>query len=117
MSKEIIPNRAFAAVLAESGLSNKRLARLVGEASRARGKREVRSDHVAVGRWLDGGQPQTEAAECIAAVLSQTLKRAVTPAALGFTERRAARGLRRRRCRATSRTRPTRSPPLRACVP
>ena len=85
VSKEIIPNRAFAAVLAESGLSHKRLARLVGEASRARGKRELRTDHVAVSRWLDGGQPQAEAAECIAAVLSHTLKRAITPASLGFT--------------------------------
>lgn len=84
VGKGTAPNRAFAAALAESDLSHKRLARLVRDLSQRRGT-PLYSDHVAVGRWLAGVQPRGEAARCIAGVLSDALRRSVTPAALGFT--------------------------------
>lgn len=78
------PNRALHAVLTQSGLSNNRLAREVQAESRRRGV-EVHTDHVTVKRWLDGQQPKGDTAQYVATVLSRAVKRAVTPAALGFT--------------------------------
>jgi hypothetical protein len=83
-SKKAAPNRALHAVLAQAGLSNNRLARDVQAESRRRGA-EVHTDHVTVKRWLDGQQPKADTAHFVATVLSRALNRAVTPAALGFT--------------------------------
>jgi len=83
-SKQAAPNRALQVVLTQAGLSNNRLARDVQAESRRRGA-EVHTDHVTVKRWLGGQQPKAETAHFVATVLSRALNRAVTPAALGFT--------------------------------
>lgn len=78
------PNRALAAVLDEARVSRKGLARRVRDLAHRDGKR-ISTDHVSVGRWLDGGQPMPDAARYVAAALSEILRRAITPTALGFT--------------------------------
>lgn len=78
------PNRALAAVLDEARVSRKGLARRVRDLAHRDGKR-LSTDHVSVGRWLDGGQPKPDAARYVAAALSEVLRRAITPTALGFT--------------------------------
>ncbi|MFC4943331.1 hypothetical protein [Pseudonocardia sp. GCM10023141] len=84
MAKDVQPNRAFAAALAESGLSHKRFALNVRGLAQSRGG-VVYSDHGSVKRWLDGVQPKPETAHYIAAAMSDALRRAITPLTLGFT--------------------------------
>lgn len=83
-TKVTTPNRAFVAVLAQSGMSNNGLARHVQAESHRRGV-PVYPTHGSVGRWLRGMQPEARTAQYIAAILSRKLRRAVTPAELGFT--------------------------------
>lgn len=78
-----VPNNALAAVVAESGMSRKRLARLVRAACAETGTTS-RADHVAVSRWLAGVTPRRDTARAIAAVLSAELGRAVTLADIGL---------------------------------
>lgn len=83
-AKGLTPNRALAAVLDEARVSRNGLARRVKNLAQRDGK-QLATDHVSVKRWLDGVQPQPDAARYIAAALSEVLRRAVTPTALGFT--------------------------------
>jgi hypothetical protein len=78
-----VPNRQLAAVVAESGISRKRLARLVREACAAQGTRSS-ANHVSVSRWLAGMTPRPDTARALAGVLSGELGRAVTPADIGM---------------------------------
>lgn len=84
VTKGPIPNRALAAILDEGRVSRKGLARRVKDLAHRDGK-QLSTDHVSIKRWLDGGQPQPETARYVAAALSEVLRRAVTPTALGFT--------------------------------
>ena len=84
VTKGPTPNRALAAILDEGRVSRKGLARRVRDLAR-RDDKHLATDHVSVKRWLDGGQPQPDTARYVAAALSEVLRRAVTPTALGFT--------------------------------
>jgi transcriptional regulator with XRE-family HTH domain len=77
------PNERLAAVMRESGLSQKSLARAVRELSARRGS-PVACDHTAVGRWLGGMRPRERTARLLAEVLSARLGRPVSVADLGF---------------------------------
>jgi hypothetical protein len=78
------PNRAFAAALAEAGVSNKGLALRVRQLAERDGQ-TASTDHAAIKRYLDGMQPKLPAARYIAAVLSERVGRRITPSDLGFT--------------------------------
>jgi tetratricopeptide (TPR) repeat protein len=79
------PNERLRAAIAESGLSNKALARAVRTASAAQG-RPVRSDHTAVIRWLAGGQPRGATADALCRALTARLGRPVTPPDIGLAQ-------------------------------
>lgn len=77
------PNKLLAAVLEEAGFSHKGFAARV----RAEGTRaglDIKTDHVAVGRWLGGMRPHDDTIRCIVAVLSNKLHRKITFADVGF---------------------------------
>ena len=76
-------NDRLSEVMAESGLSNKALARAVREAS-ARDGHLASCDHTAVSRWLAGTGPRDRTARYVAQVLGSRLGRSVAPADLGF---------------------------------
>jgi tetratricopeptide (TPR) repeat protein len=77
------PNHLLAAVMDKAGVSNKGLAsRVRAEAERA--GLAIRSDHVAVRRWLDGTVPREDTIRCITAALSRKLGRRVSRAEVGF---------------------------------
>ncbi len=78
------PNRALQAAMSQATMSNAGLAKRVREESERRGT-PVQTYHGQVKRWLDGQQPNPDAAVIIASVLSGRLGRTVTPASLGFT--------------------------------
>lgn len=84
MARKATPNRALSAAMADADMSNTGLARRVRDLAHAHGVPNS-TDHVAVGRWLDGTQPVAKTARLIAAVMSKRLRRTITPAALGFT--------------------------------
>jgi hypothetical protein len=77
------PNSALAAVVAESGMSRKRLARLVRETCTMQGTPSS-ADHIAVSRWLAGMTPRPDTARALSAVLSAELGRTVTLADIGL---------------------------------
>lgn len=77
------PNRLLAAVMQESGISNKGLAsRVRVEATKA--GHAISPDHVSVRRWLDGVRPHDDTVRCIAAALSAKLGRKLSFAEIGF---------------------------------
>jgi tetratricopeptide (TPR) repeat protein len=80
------PNERLAALMEESCLSAKALARAVREAGVAAG-RQVGCDHTSVSRWLAGIQPRAVAAQLLCEVLGRRLGRAVTPADAGLVRR------------------------------
>lgn len=65
-------------------LSRKGLARRMQDAARADGA-DLRTTHVGIGRWLDGGGIEPAAAKYLAAVISTRIGRRLTPADLGFS--------------------------------
>ncbi|MFI6348581.1 hypothetical protein [Streptomyces sp. NPDC050560] len=79
----VAPNTALAAALRDAGCSYASLAHRVNELGRRQGA-EPHYDKASVTRWLQGQQPRGTTPELIAAVLSDRLGRAVTPADLGF---------------------------------
>lgn len=83
MSRE--PNHRLAALMAEAGVSNKGLARRVRDVAQRHGA-DVRTSHVAVQRWLQGGGIQPQTAAFVAEALSEKLPRKPTLADLGFLE-------------------------------
>jgi hypothetical protein len=76
-------NHQLAAVVAESGITRKRLARLVREACASLGAPSS-ADHVAVARWLAGVTPRPDTARALAVVLSRELGRPVALADIGL---------------------------------
>ena len=81
MSRE--PNHRLAALMAEAGVSNKGLARRVRDVAGKRGA-DIRTTHVAVQRWLQGGGIQPQTAAFVADALSEKMRRKLTLADLGF---------------------------------
>jgi hypothetical protein len=78
------PNEQFAAVLAESGISNSGLARRVRDLAEGQHLKVPATDHTAVDRWLAGQRPRPSTAKLVAQVLTRKLGRNVTEADLGF---------------------------------
>lgn len=76
-------NTALAAALKDAGCSYASLALRVNELGRRQGT-DSNYDKASVTRWLQGQQPRGTTPELIAAVLSERLGRAVSPAVLGF---------------------------------
>jgi hypothetical protein len=87
MGAEREPNTALAHVVSQAGFSNKSLAARVKTEAQRRGV-PAATDHVAVGRWLDGMRPRDETIRCVVAVLSAKLGREVPPEEIGFELRR-----------------------------
>nr|WP_039937825.1 hypothetical protein [Streptomyces himastatinicus] len=83
MSRE--PNHRLAALMAEAGVSNKGLARRVRDAGQGHGA-DIRTSHVAVQRWLQGGGIQPQTAAFVAEALGEKLRRKLTLSDLGFVE-------------------------------
>ncbi len=77
------PNRRLARLMAEAQLSRKAMARAVRRVSAELGT-PVATDHVAVGRWLNGTTPRRDTAHAITVVLGRALGRAVTLADIGL---------------------------------
>lgn len=77
-------NEQLRALIGESGVSHKGLARRVVELGAARGLRGLAYDHSSVARWLAGEQPREPVPELIADVLSGLLQRAVSTADAGM---------------------------------
>ncbi|WAZ25107.1 hypothetical protein STRCI_006577 [Streptomyces cinnabarinus] len=76
-------NKALASALKESGCSYASLALRVNDLGHRQGL-DSNYDKTSVTRWLQGQQPRGETPGLIAAVLSERLGRAVSPADLGF---------------------------------
>ncbi|WP_132151005.1 hypothetical protein [Kribbella antiqua] len=70
------PNELLAALLDEAACSRSALARDIRTLATARGIRDVRCDHVDVGRWLNGMVPRGEKPALIAEALGRRLGRA-----------------------------------------
>ncbi|MGW1055067.1 sporulation protein [Streptomyces sp. NPDC002521] len=81
MSRE--SNAQLIAVMAEAKVSNKGLAKRMKDLGAQRGL-DLRTTHIAVGRWRDGFGIRPEAAAIMADVLSEKLGRRITPGDLGF---------------------------------
>ncbi|WP_369387899.1 sporulation protein [Streptomyces sp. CG1] len=81
MSRE--PNAQLIAVMGEAMVSNKGLAKRMKDLGAQRGL-DLRTTHIAVGRWRDGFGIRPEAAAIMADVLSEKLGRRITPGDLGF---------------------------------
>lgn len=77
------PNNQLAALMTRACCSNKGLARRVCQVGAEHGV-ELRYDHVAVGRWLDGTQPRGLAGHFIAEALSRKLGKPVELADIGM---------------------------------
>src|SRR6266498_4586422 len=77
------PNHQLAALIAETGFSNKGLARRVVDLAQTRGYRDLKYNHSSVERWLRGEQPRPPTPRLLAEVLSIALGRPVTLARLG----------------------------------
>jgi hypothetical protein len=78
-------NEHLSALIGESGVSHKGLARRVVELGTARGVRGLAYDHSSVARWLAGGQPREPVPELIADVLAGLLQRRVGVPDVGMT--------------------------------
>ncbi len=78
-------NLRLRALMDETGMSNKGLARRVADLARAWGVANIRCDHTSVLRWLSGEQPRPPVPELIASVLADAVGRPVTAAGLGMT--------------------------------
>ena len=78
-------NLRLRAMLDETGMSNKGLARRVVDLASAQGVANVRCDHTSVLRWLAGEQPRPPVPELVATVLSNAAGRKVTEIELGMT--------------------------------
>jgi hypothetical protein len=78
-------NLRLRALLDETGMSNKGLARRVVDLAATQGVANVRCDHTSVLRWLAGEQPRPPVPELIATVLSNAAGRKVTETELGMT--------------------------------
>jgi hypothetical protein len=79
------PNELFAALMDEAACSRSALARDIRELAAARGLKDVRCDHVDVGRWLNGMIPRGDKPALIAEALGRRLGRVVALSELGFT--------------------------------
>ncbi|MGW6281984.1 hypothetical protein [Kribbella sp. NPDC055071] len=82
------PNESLAALLDEAACSRNALARDIRELAAARGLKDVRCDHVDVGRWLKGMVPRGAKPDLIAEALGRRLGRALSLGELGFTAER-----------------------------
>jgi hypothetical protein len=78
-------NLRLRALLDETGMSNKGLARRVVDLAAVQGTANVRCDHTSVLRWLAGEQPRPPVPELVATVLSDAAGRKVTETELGMT--------------------------------
>ena len=78
-------NLRLRALLDETGMSNKGLARRVVDLAVVQGVANVRCDHTSVLRWLAGEQPRPPVPELVATVLSDVLGRKVLETELGMT--------------------------------
>jgi hypothetical protein len=77
-------NEYLYALIGESGVSHKGLARRVVELGAARGVRGLAYDHSSVARWLAGEQPREPVPELIADALAVLLQRRVDVADVGM---------------------------------
>lgn len=77
-------NERLRALLGESGVSHKGLARRVVETGAARGVHGLAYDHSSVARWLAGEQPREPVPELVAGVLAGLLGRRVSMADVGM---------------------------------
>jgi len=73
-------NEHLRALVGESGISHKGLARRVVALGAARGVRGLAYDHSSVARWLAGEQPREPTPELIADVLAGLLHRRLSMA-------------------------------------
>jgi hypothetical protein len=78
------PNELLAALLDEAACSRSALARDIRILATARGIKDVRCDHVDIGRWLNGMVPRGEKPALIAEALGRRLGRALSLSDLGF---------------------------------
>jgi hypothetical protein len=78
-------NEHLRALITESGVSRKGLARRVVELGTARGVRGLAYDHTSVARWLAGEQPREPTPELVADVLAGLLHRPLRTADVGMT--------------------------------
>ncbi len=78
-------NEHLRALVGESGISHKGLARRVVALGAARGVRGLAYDHSSVARWLAGEQPREPTPELIADVLAGLLHRRLSMADVGMT--------------------------------
>ena len=77
-------NEHLRALITESGVSHKGLARRVVELGTARGVRGLAYDHSSIARWLAGEQPREPTPELIADVLADLLHRPLGVADVGM---------------------------------
>jgi hypothetical protein len=77
-------NERLRALIGESGVSHKGLARRVVELGAARGVHGLAYDHSSVARWLAGEQPREPVPELIADVLAGLLERRVSMPDVGM---------------------------------
>jgi hypothetical protein len=77
-------NEHLRALITESGVSHKGLARRVVELGTARGVRGLAYDHSSVARWLAGERPREPTPELIAEVLAGLLHRRLSMADVGM---------------------------------
>jgi hypothetical protein len=78
-------NRRLRALLDETRMSNKGLARRVADLATANGVAGIRCDHTSVLRWLAGEHPRPPVPELIASVLTDAAGRPVTVTELGMS--------------------------------
>src|SRR5260370_35892403 len=86
-------DESLRALVEESGVSHKGLARRVVELGAARGLRGLAYDHSSVARWLAGEQPREPVPELIADVLAGRGQRRLSIADVGMGARAGAAGV------------------------
>ncbi|MFD4461074.1 hypothetical protein [Nocardia sp. NPDC058480] len=86
-------NRQLEGWLAQTGWSNKEIARQVASYATARGELQVRPDASSVRRWLDGMQPRPPVPAILADIISTKIGIRVTTYDLGLGEPTADRAL------------------------
>jgi hypothetical protein len=82
------PNHQLAALIAETGFSNKGLARRVVDLGQMRGNHDLKYNHSSVERWLHGEKPRPPTPGILVEVFGVALGRQVALAELGLAQDR-----------------------------